>query len=150
MNSLERKLHLRVLTPMRAAYDGPVDLLIARTTDGDLGVMYGHEPCSALLDDGILRIFPDKREQEQELLMVLGGILTVQGNEAVITSDVVEHPDRLQDYLDKLTEEREENVRKEQIADLQSHRLERAIRQALVHVEVNPYNAIRRPEDRSI
>ena len=132
MVGVERKLHLRVLTPMRIVYDGPVELAIARTTDGDLGVMYGHEPCTALLGDGALRIFPDRREKEQDLLMVLGGILTVGENQAVITSDIAEHPDKLQAYLDRLTEEREESARKEKIADLQANRLEKAIRQALV------------------
>lgn len=146
-----RKLHLRVLTPLRVVYDHPVDMMIARTTDGDLGIMYGHERCTALLSDGVLRIVPDRREQEQEMLMVFGGILNVTATDAVVTTDLAESPDKLQDYIDRLSEEREANIRKEQLANLQTNRLERAIRQALVHVDINPYAAIKNPagdEDR--
>ncbi|MCL1805885.1 MAG: F0F1 ATP synthase subunit epsilon [Clostridiales bacterium] len=142
-----RKLHLRVLTPTRVVYDSPVDLVVARTTDGDLGIQRGHERCTALLSDGALRIVPDKREQEQEVLMVFGGVLTVKDNTAVVMTDLAESPDKLQDYIDRLSAEREANIRKEQLADLQVNRLERAIRQALVHVDINPFPAIRKQED---
>lgn len=145
MDDAERKLHLKILTPMKVVFDEPVDMVIVRTTDGDLGVMYGREACSALLGDGVLRVIPDRREKEQELFMILGGILAVRENHAIVTSDVAEHPDTLQAYLDRLTEEREESIRKERIADLQASRLEQAIRQALVHVDINPYSSIDTP-----
>ena len=146
----DKKLHLQVLTPMRVVYDQPVDMFIARTTDGDLGILSGHERCSALLSDGILRIIPDRREQErQDTLMVFGGVLTVQDNDAVVITDLAEHPDKLQGYLDQMTWEREANIRKEQLADLQTNRLERAIRQALVHVDINPFPAAVNDEGRS-
>ena len=141
----ERKLRLRVVTPLRVAYDGLIDLVVAKTTDGDMGVMYGHEPCTALLGDGALRIIPDQKEHTQELLMVFGGILTIRDKEAVVMSDIAEPPDQLQAYLDRLLAEKEENLRREQTADLEALRMERAIRQALVHVDISPYIPVRQP-----
>ena len=142
------KFHLRVLTPLRVVYDGMVDIAIARTTDGDLGVLHGHESCAALLGDGALRIIADKESKQQEVLMVLGGIITVRSDETVIVSDIADHPDKIQEYIDQLMADRAENVRREEIAELQAHRMEKAIREALVHVDVNPYAAIRKPGER--
>ena len=126
-----KKLRLRVLTPLRVVYDNPVDMLIARTTDGDIGILHGHENCTALLGDGALRVIPDRREQKEETLMVFGGILTVQADSAEVTSEMAEYQDRLQDYLDRLAAEKEANKRNEKLADLHANRLEKAIRQAL-------------------
>ncbi|MDR0469025.1 MAG: F0F1 ATP synthase subunit epsilon, partial [Peptococcaceae bacterium] len=105
----DKKIRLRVVTPLHVVYDGMVDIAIARTTDGDLGVMYGHEPCTALLGDGALRIIPDQRGKEQELLMILGGILTVGENIAVVMSDIAQRPDQIEEYMDRLKKEKEEN-----------------------------------------
>lgn len=142
----KKKIRLKVLTPTRVVYDKPVNMIIARTVDGDIGILYGHDPRTALLDYGILQIFNDKDDntdrREEEILMVLGGILTVKNNEAVILSDIAEHPDKLQEFINKLQEERSAHKIEEQTTDLAMRRMEFAIRHALVHMDVSAYSIL--------
>lgn len=142
-----KQVHLTVLTPRRVVYDRTVDFVITRATEGDIGIMYGHEPCSALLDYGALRIFVNK--QEEDVLTVLGGIVTVLDNEIIIMSDMAERPDKLQEAIEQLREEREANKLMEQTAELDMHRAEMAIRRALVHMDVSPYSILKDNEEKT-
>lgn len=149
-NKTENKtIRLRVLTPMRVVYDKEVDMVIARTVDGDMGVLYGHESRSALLVDGVLRIFASGEERKEELLMVLGGIFTINGNDAVILSDIAEPPDKMQEHIDKMKAERADNKLREQSTELNTQRMELAIRQILVHMDVSTYPILNKNSEQS-
>jgi len=141
----ETKVHLRVLTPQQVVYDEPVDMVVLRTVDGDIGIMQGHEPCSALLHDWPLRIVTNESEHE-DLLMILGGILTVRDDVAVVSSDMAVHPDKLQGYIDDMQDERRHNMLKERQEDLYTQRMETAIRNALVQLDVSAYSLIKSAE----
>jgi len=147
----KRKIRLKVLTPGGVICDKPVNMIIARTVDGDIGILYGHDTRTALLDYGILQIFDDDNDnsdnsgqnpKSEEILMVLGGILTVQDNEAVIISDIAEHPDKLQEFINNLQAERSAHKIEEQTTDLAMRRMEFAIRRALVHMDVSAYSIL--------
>ena len=138
----ERKFRLRVITPLNVAYDKLIEMVITRTSEGDMGVMYNHDMRSALLGDGVLRIFEDGRRDE-ELLMVLGGVLTVNNNDVTVLSEIAEHPEKIQEYLIKQAEERKASEIVDQLTDLHTKRMETAIRQALVHMDVSTYPIIK-------
>ena len=55
----KQKLTLNITTPRGLKFVEQADMIIMRCTDGDLGVLPGHAPVSAVLGDGILRIFND-------------------------------------------------------------------------------------------
>ena len=164
-NRENRKIRLRVLTPVRTVYDKQVNMIIARTVAGDIGILHGHDSRTALLDDALLKIYvnddnngdikdikdikdirddaADAGKKNEELLMVLGGVLTVHDNEAVILSEIAEHPDKLQEFIDKLNEERSAHKIKEQNTDVAMRRMEFAIRRALVHMDVSAYSILK-------
>ena len=129
-----RRFRLKVLTPMQVVYDKPVDMVVARTSDGDMGVLHNHDTRSALLGDGVLRIFEDKR-REEELLMVLGGIFTVRGNEVTVLSEIAERPERMQEFLQELEAQRVASEIVEQETELYTKRVEMALRRALVYMD---------------
>ncbi|MCL2096424.1 MAG: F0F1 ATP synthase subunit epsilon [Oscillospiraceae bacterium] len=133
--TISRTIRLRVLTPMREVYNKQVHMFIARTVDGDIGVLYGHEPRAAVLTDWAVRIFPEGHEKNQgeELLMILGGMLTVRDNDAVIVSDVAEYPDKMRELLSKMQAERAESKIIEQSSELTTQRIELALRRALIN-----------------
>jgi F-type H+-transporting ATPase subunit epsilon len=134
-NTNTKTIRLRILTPMRVVYDKQVNMFIARTVNGDIGILYGHESRSAVLDDWAVRIFSDghERNRGEELLMVLGGTLTVRDNTATILSDIAEYPDKMRTLIDKMNAERAESKIIEQSSELTSQRMELAIRRALVN-----------------
>ena len=55
----EKKLRLQIMTPAEKKVDEDVNMVIMRCTTGDMGILPGHEPHSAVLDYGILRILND-------------------------------------------------------------------------------------------
>ena len=147
-NKLEPKtIHLRVLTPLRVIYDSEVEMIIAKTVDGDMGVLYGHEPRSALLEDGALRIFLSNQERKEEILAVLGGILTVKDNSAVILSDVADTPENMQELIEKMKAGKAANKLREQNMEVTTQRMELAIRQALVHMDISAYSMLKTTAD---
>lgn len=139
-----KQIRLKVLTPIRVVYDELVNFVILRSSEGDMAVLHGHEPCSTLLDYGALRIAVNDREQE--ILTVLGGIVTVLDNEVTILSDMAERPENLQAAIAKLKEERAANVLREKTANLDTQRAEMAIRRSLVHMDVNAYSILKDDE----
>ena len=60
----EKKLQLRIVTPVKVKADQPADMVIMRCTSGDMGVLPGHEPRSAVLDYAPVRIRADGCERQ--------------------------------------------------------------------------------------
>jgi F-type H+-transporting ATPase subunit epsilon len=52
----EGKLQIHVVTPEREVWSGEADMLVARTVDGEIGILPGHAPLLALLGEGPLRV----------------------------------------------------------------------------------------------
>ncbi|MDW7662909.1 MAG: F0F1 ATP synthase subunit epsilon [Bacillota bacterium] len=55
------KFKLEVVTPDRSFFNGETDMAIMRTTEGDIGILYDHEPLVSPLRVGSLRIRQDDR-----------------------------------------------------------------------------------------
>ena len=77
---------VHVVTPEREVWSGESDLVIARGTDGEVGIMAGHIPLLVRLAIGPLRI----QRADGELKMAIdGGFLHVATNEGVTRVDVM-------------------------------------------------------------
>ena len=95
----DKKIEIRLLTPsVRSSqsqykYQGEVDMVIVRTITGDRGFLPGHEPCSVVLDAGVLRIL---REGQDELkLAVLGGVAQMENDIVTIVTETAEWPENI-------------------------------------------------------
>ncbi len=53
------KFMLEVVTPDRVFYQGETSMVITKTTEGDIGILYDHEPLVAPLKVGSLRVKQD-------------------------------------------------------------------------------------------
>ncbi len=82
------ELNVSVTAPDRAVWQGTARSLIARTVEGDIGVMAGHEPFFALLADGLLRI--ERDEGDEVVLAVQEGFFSVDNNLVKILAEVAE------------------------------------------------------------
>jgi len=94
----DRKIELRLLTPaVRASlspykYQAQVAMVIVRTITGDRGFLHGHEPCSVVLDAGIMRIIPGGDASELKLA-IIGGIAQIEDNVLTVITDTAEWPE---------------------------------------------------------
>lgn len=139
---VEKAIQLRVYTPNRTVVDKTVGSVIFRACEGDMGVLPGHEPCSVMLGYGVLRAFgPDK--QPADLLAVMGGYATVRDNTVTILSPMAAEPDKLEEAIAALERERAETRAHEKEADTEMTRMERALRRAMVHLDISSYSIIK-------
>jgi F-type H+-transporting ATPase subunit epsilon len=69
-------LHVELVSVEREVWSGEADMVVARTTEGEIGILSGHAPLLGQLADGFdVRI---QRAGEDELVVgVSGGFLSV-------------------------------------------------------------------------
>lgn len=69
-------MHVELVSVERLIWSGEVSMVMARTTEGELGVLPGHAPLlGQLADGGVVRI---RREDAEELVVAAhGGFLSV-------------------------------------------------------------------------
>jgi F-type H+-transporting ATPase subunit epsilon len=69
-------LHVELVTPEGAIWAGDAQRVIAKTLDGDIGVLTGHTPVLGILAEGsLIRILPDESDAagSTELRAAIGG-----------------------------------------------------------------------------
>ncbi len=86
----EAKIRLRIVTPSKELYNDNADMVIMRGTNGDIGVLKGHQPLTTTLGYGLLKI----KNGEKELISTLfGGFVDVQPDVITILTDSAEWVD---------------------------------------------------------
>lgn len=112
----ESGLDVFLVEPERELWSGQADFVVARTTQGDIGILPNHEPIFALLAVGPVRI---ERQGEAPFLAAIdGGFLSVSpvdggrtrvdilGDHVVLPDEVsVQHVDALKRDAAELAEE---------------------------------------------
>ena len=137
----QNSLTLRVLTPDRTVLSRAVDQVILRTSEGDLGILPGHEPCSMIMDYGVLRAYDGKNQAD--VIAVMRGFATVRDNEVVVLSAVAERPDQIEALLEDMERQQVENKRREERFDIEIIRAEIAMRRALVGMDISSHSILR-------
>lgn len=136
-----KKVQLHVLTPTRTVLEETVDYVLLRTSEGDMGVLPGHAPCSVMLDYGVVRGFTGK--QESSILAILGGFATVENNRVTVLSNLAEPPDQIDAVMAQIAADRAANQLEEQSANLEMSRAELALRRALVRMDISSYPVLK-------
>ncbi|GAA0430075.1 ATP synthase epsilon chain [Acrocarpospora corrugata] len=83
------KLRVGVVSPEREIWSGDADMVIAKTVDGEIGIMPNHAPVlGVLVEGGVLRV---KRGAEGDLVAAVhGGFISVADNDVSILAEVAE------------------------------------------------------------
>jgi F-type H+-transporting ATPase subunit epsilon len=81
-------INVELVAPDRVVWEGEADMVIARTTDGELGVMANHVPLLGVLVDHPVRIRRDGRDIKN--VNVRGGFLSVTKEKVSILAESVE------------------------------------------------------------
>jgi len=81
-------MYVELVAPDRMIWSGDAEMVIARTTDGDIGVLPGHEATLGVLVESPVRI---KRGEEDELVAAVhGGFLAVTRDSVSVLAEIVE------------------------------------------------------------
>lgn len=85
----DKVLNVSVVSAERSLWNGQAKSLIAKTPEGDIGILPGHEPVLALLvDSSPLRI--EEPDGSRVVVAVHGGFFSVASNEVNVITEVAE------------------------------------------------------------
>ncbi|MDO9484725.1 MAG: F0F1 ATP synthase subunit epsilon [Actinomycetota bacterium] len=82
------ELIVNVVSAERALWSGPAKSVVAKTPEGEIGILAGHEPVLALLVEGPLRI--EQPDGSKLLVAVHGGFFSMANNEVQVIAEVAE------------------------------------------------------------
>ena len=82
------ELTVNVVSAERAIWSGPAKMAVAKTPEGEIGILPGHEPVLALLVEGALRV--EETNGQVILVAVHGGFFSVDDNVVNVISEVAE------------------------------------------------------------
>jgi F-type H+-transporting ATPase subunit epsilon len=105
----ESRLEVHVVTPERELWRGEADMVVAKTVEGQLGVLPGHAPLLALLDIGPLRV---KGDGDEVRAVLDGGFLHVANDRVDVLAEHAEMEGEIDvEQARSLREELERRVR---------------------------------------
>lgn len=84
--------HLKVVTSDRCFYDGDVERIVVRTTEGDVGILPNHIPYVAALGIGGLTIFA---EGDSRVAAIAGGFVQTDRNGTTVLARTCEWADEI-------------------------------------------------------
>ena len=82
------QLQVELVSADRLVWSGEATMVIAKTAEGDIGILPGHEPVLALLVPGVVRI--ETTESGQVVAAVHGGFFSVDSDAVAILAETAE------------------------------------------------------------
>ena len=90
-------LRVELVVPEGEVWSGSAEMVIAKTLDGDIGVLTGHTPVLGVLAQGsVVRIRPDAADAGGEVVAAVnGGFFSVADNRVSILAQDAQLSDRI-------------------------------------------------------
>ena len=85
-------LHCEIITQERRVFDEEVDIVIAPSIEGEMGILPHHAPIITALDFGELRV---RRGELEESFAIGGGVLQVANNRVIVLADFAEQAEEI-------------------------------------------------------
>ena len=134
---MAKTIKLDIVTPEKVAYSDEVNMVIARTTAGDIGILPGHAPLIAALVTWPLRIVTDDGEKQ---LSLCGGFIEVQPEKITILANCAELPEEIDVSRAETAKSRAEGRLQGSKDDIDVPRAEAALKRAMIRLKVAEYN----------
>lgn len=81
----ENMLQVELVAADRVVWSGQASMVLARTTEGDVGILRDHSPVLSVLVPGVIEITPE--DGDQLVAVVDGGFLSVAANRVSILAE---------------------------------------------------------------
>lgn len=133
---MANKIRLDIVTPERIIYSEDVNMVIARATDGDIGVLPGHAPLIAGLDIWPLRVINDEGESR---IAVCGGFLEVLPHKVTILADIANLSDEI-DVERALAAKGRAEARLKSGEDVDIYRAQASLKRAMARLKTTGRN----------
>ncbi|EBH4204325.1 F0F1 ATP synthase subunit epsilon [Listeria monocytogenes] len=131
-------LNVSIVTPDGPVYEGVVQMVIARTKAGELGILPGHVPLVAPLKIDIVRL---KVESGEEWVAVNGGFMEVNGEEVNILADTAEREQDIDiDRAEKAKQRAEEELSRAKEQKVDEVMAQLALQRAINRIHAKEHN----------
>lgn len=129
---------LKIITPERVMYTRPVSRVIFRTTEGEMAVLKGHIPLTAIIDSSVFHIYyPDESGAEAELkLAVHEGFIEILPESVTLLTESAEWPEEIDPERAERAKARAEERLKAHDEKIDERRAELALRRSLTRLEM--------------
>ncbi len=130
---MAKTIRLDIVTPDKVALSEDVNMVIARATDGDLGILPGHAPLIAGLEIWPLRLITDEGEKQ---VAICSGFIEVRPEKVTILAACAELPEDIDITRAEAAKERAESRVKAPEAGIDISRAEIALQRAIMRLKV--------------
>lgn len=128
-----RLFKLNVISPERVFYEGDVEMVELKTTEGEMGVYKSHIPLTAILSPGVLKIH---EEGEVKKAALHEGIVRILGDSITILAESCEWPEEIDVKRAEEAKIRAERRLKSAEAEINITRAELALHKSLIRIEL--------------
>ena len=129
----DKSFHLEIVSPDRIFYEGPASMLEITTTEGEIGILKGHIPLTAMIKPCIANI---KNGEESRQAAVHDGFIEILQDKVVVLSESCEWPEEIDLNRAKEAQIRAERRLKSHEAGINVARAELALRKSLIRIEL--------------
>lgn len=129
----DKYFKVKVISPDRIFFEGEADFLELKTSEGDIGILAGHIPLTAIIAPGIMKITKDGETKEASLLE---GFIEILPDRVTILAESCEWPDEIDLNRAKEAKIRAERRLADGEGDINYPRAEMALRKALIRIEL--------------
>lgn len=103
-------IHCEIVTQDKVLFEGPVDIVVAPGSMGEMGILPNHAPLLTTLSYGVLRIRQGGREQ---VFTIAGGFMEVRPEIVTVLADVGERIEEIDEARAASAKARAEQLLKE-------------------------------------
>ncbi len=125
-------MHLKIITHEKVVFDGNVDEIYSKSTEGEFGILKGHVPFMTALGIGITKIV---QGNEIKLFTTMGGIFQFQNDEGLILTKNAESGEEIDESRAKNALERAKARLAENDASIDAKRAEAALARAMARLK---------------
>ncbi len=114
-------------------YNGPCEMLVFRSSDGEHGILPGHETMVCALDSCELRYQVDG---EWRYAATSIGFVEITGEKVIVLADTVENPDEIDEKRAQEAKQRAEERLKQRQSMMEYARSKAALNRAMARLKV--------------
>ena len=129
----DKTFNLQIISPTRIFFDGDVDMVEMKTTEGEIGVLAGHIPLTAILEPGVIRI---KQADGTKEAAMHDGFVEIRKDKVTILAESCEWPDEIDVERAKEAKERAERRIMSGKKEIDMTRAEVALKKALTRIDL--------------
>lgn len=128
-------LHVNVVTPDGAAYEGEARMVVAKSVTGELGILPKHIPMVTPLDVSVLKLRHE--DGGRTLIALSGGFMEVRPDAVTILAETAEMADKIDyDRASAAKVRAERRLQDTKISDIEFRRAELALKKAINRLSI--------------